>query len=65
VWGQHDRDVNARKNLVNWYHSTVAATGIHACGDGVRPELVLAPVGEAGKVAKQDLASPLMKERVS
>lgn len=30
---EHDRDVNAAQNLVNWYLSTVSSTGINACGD--------------------------------
>jgi putative transposase len=28
----HDRDINAAKNLLNWYLSTVSSTGIQACG---------------------------------
>jgi putative transposase len=31
---EHDRDINAARNLRDWYLSTVSSTGIYACGDG-------------------------------
>lgn len=62
---EHDRDVNAAKNLVNWYLNTVAETGIHACGDDLRPEHTLATVDEAGKVDGIDPSSPRLQSWVS
>ena len=62
----HDRDVNAGKNLVNWYKSTVAQTGSYAHGDRVRPSQLAekAVIVEVGKVGSLDESSPLLQERV-
>lgn len=59
----HDRDVNAGKNLVNWYLSTVAQTGIHACGENTPTSSSddASSFDEAGKVDKQDLSSPYLQ----
>jgi putative transposase len=40
----HDRDVNAAKNIL----AAGRAERLNACGDGVRPLLAVAAVGEAG-----------------
>lgn len=59
----HDRDINAGKNLVNWYKSTVASTGIYAHGDKTSTNPLLdeaSHVVEVRKDAKLDLASPLL-----
>jgi len=59
----HNRDTNAGKNLVNWYKSTVASTGIYAHGDKTSTNPLLdeaSHVVEVRKVAKLDLASPLL-----
>jgi len=53
---EHDRDINAAKNLVNYYEtqSTSATGGIHARGDCVRPEtdmgLLTAVIDEPRKI---------------
>jgi transposase len=51
----HDRDINAAKNLVNYYlekQSTDAMSGIDAHGDCVRPEDAEAQMAVIDKVRK-------------
>lgn len=62
---RHDRDVNAARNLVNWYLTTVAETESNACGDGVRLPDSEAVVCEAGKVDGTDPSSPRLQSWVS
>lgn len=59
----HNRDINAGKNLVNWYKSTVASTGIYAHGDNTSTNPILdeaSNVVEVRKVVGLDSTSPLL-----